>query len=55
MLPPVKQSLMGSCYITQGAEPSAPDDLEGWGDGWARREAQEGGDICIHIHAHTYG
>ena len=25
------------------------DDLEGWDEGWDRREAHEGGDICILI------
>ena len=41
---------MGSCYITQGAQPRALlcDDLEGW-DGSGEREAQEGGDMCVYI------
>ena len=25
------------------------DDLEGWDGEWARREAQEGGDIYVHM------
>jgi len=41
---------VGSCYITQGAQPRALlcDDLEGW-DGSGEREAQEGGDMCVYI------
>ena len=54
ILPPAKQRLVGSCLTTQGAKPSAPDDLEGWGGGWAGRDTQEGGDICIHTHTHTH-
>ena len=53
ILPPAKQRLVGSSLITQGAEPSAPDDLEGWGGGWAGRDTQEGGDICTHTHTYT--
>ena len=37
---------MGSCYVTQGAQPNAFDDLEGWDGVWGGREVQEGGDIC---------
>ena len=54
ILPPAKQRLVGSCLTTQGAKPSAPDDLEGWGGGSAGRDTQEGGDICIHTHTHTH-
>ena len=39
---------MGSCYITQGAQPRALlcDDLERW-DGRGEKEAQEEGDVCV--------
>ena len=36
---------MGSCYIAQGAQLGAL----WWPGGWAGREAQEGGDECIHM------
>ena len=38
---------MGICCVTQGAQPRALDNLEGWdmvGDG---RGVQDGGDMCI--------
>ena len=41
---------MGSCYITQGAQPRVLlcDDLEGWDRG-GEGEAQEGGDMCVSV------
>ena len=39
---------MESCCIAQELSLVLRDDLEGW-DGGGGREAQEGGDICIHI------
>ena len=41
---------MGSCYITQGAQPRVLlcDDLEGW-DRSGEGEAQEGGDMCVSV------
>jgi len=29
---------VGSCYVTQGAQPNAFDDLEGWNGVWGGRE-----------------
>ena len=42
--------IVGSCYITQGAQPRALlcDDLERW-DGGGEKEAQEEGDMCIYV------
>ena len=37
----------------QGAHADC-DDLEGWGEGWGRSEAEEGGDIHTHTHTHTH-
>ena len=37
----------------QGAHADC-DDLEGWGEGWGRSEAEEGGDTHTHTHTHTY-
>ena len=39
---------MGSCCVTQGAQPGTLRDLEGW-DAGSGREAQEGGNIYTHI------
>lgn len=38
----------------QGAHADC-DDLEGWGEGWGRSEAEEGGDTYTHTHTRTYG
>ena len=40
---------MGSCFIAQGDQLNACDDLEGW-DREDGREAQEGGDMWIYVY-----
>ena len=36
---------MGSCRVTQGAQPCICEDLEGWG--WGEEAQEEGDFICI--------
>ena len=39
----------GGSEVTQGLSSVLWDDLDGWGGGgWAGKEVQEGGDICVH-------
>ena len=40
---------MGTCHMAQGTQTGAPYQSRGVGWGERRREAQEGGDICVTI------
>ena len=40
---------VGICCVTQGAQSSVCDNLEGWDGVGAGREVQEGGETCIPV------
>ena len=46
------RKLIGTCREHRHLSLQLCDALEGWDGGWGGREAQQGGDICIHIAIH---
>ena len=46
------RKLIGTCREHRHLSLQLCDALEGWDWGWGGREAQQGGDICIHIAIH---